>query len=81
MTITFDTDGTARCLHSDEIPLHTLGTMTVRRASNVEFNERSQEWEVWPETRLWTQSFFPMFRSPSRAECLAWERDHWEEFA
>lgn len=77
-TILFNTDGTAECLHTDLISLQALGRLRVRRASEVEFNEHWQRWQVWKRMggdhchRL-------MFSSESRQECLDWERDHWEE--
>jgi hypothetical protein len=46
MTIVFRPDGTAACLHSEEIPLQELGTLKPRRASSIEFNACRQEWEV-----------------------------------
>lgn len=85
MTIDFNSDGTATCLHSDEIPLQTIGKMTTRRASEVEFNDKTQEWEVWLHNRGWkntmggwSKQHKPLFSAQSRAECLAWERDNWE---
>ncbi len=71
MEINFNPDGTAECLHSDLIPLQTLGRLEVKRLSRVEFDIRSQEWEVVTKACL--------FRHPSRAECLSWEQAHWEE--
>jgi hypothetical protein len=38
------TDGTMRAVYSDV--LNGLGKMTMTRASNVEFNEVSQQWEA-----------------------------------
>ena len=73
MNMLFDADGTVRCLHSDLLPLREIGSMTVRRASNVEFNESSQQWEV-----LHLRTGAIMFASAVRAECLAWEDDNWE---
>ena len=36
--ITFETNGTARCLWTETVPLHQLGRLNVHRASQVEFN-------------------------------------------
>lgn len=73
MTITFNSDGTAICLYGEAIDLRTLGTLTVGRASDVRFNEDSQEWEVWDargEKR---------FSDASRTHCLRWEDLHADE--
>lgn len=67
--LTFHGDGTGRCLYTEAIPLQTLGTLQVRRASTIEFNQASQQWEVKDTTgRL-------LFSSASRAICMAWEHD------
>ncbi len=65
--LTFDPDGTGHCLHTDAIPLQSLGTLEVHRASTIEFNSSSQQWEVKDAERLTLHS------DPSRSCCLAWE--------
>ncbi|MEI8289555.1 MAG: hypothetical protein WCH99_08770 [Verrucomicrobiota bacterium] len=62
-------DGSVECLWTEAIPLESLGTLTVKRASNVEFNEASQEWEVI----LATAPDVVAFSHKSRAACIAWE--------
>ena len=69
--ITFATDGTARTLWTDDLPLHDLGTLTVERASTIEFNLTKQEWEVRLVRKKKPSPV--MFSHPSRAECIAWE--------
>lgn len=71
MTLTFPPDGPATCLYSDLIPLTTLGTLTVRRASWIDWNERTQEWEV----RFGPHDDHPVFSDPSRTACIAWEHE------
>ena len=44
--LTFELDGVVRCLHTDAIPLQSLGTLTVQRATSIEFNASTQQWEV-----------------------------------
>lgn len=40
-------DGDIHCLYTDEIDLFSVGRVVqVRKASNVEFNEEEQVWEV-----------------------------------
>ena len=42
-----DENGNIHCLYTDEIDLFSLGKITnVRKASNVEFDEPSQSWQV-----------------------------------
>lgn len=62
-------DGNARCLHTDALPLAALGTLDIRRASNVEFNPDAQLWEVC----FADNPAHVVFRHPSRAACIAWE--------
>lgn len=61
-------DGTMECLHTEALPLHEFGAMTIRRASTVEFNESTQLWEV-----RWPGSDAVVFSHTSRAECIRWE--------
>jgi hypothetical protein len=74
VNISFYPDGTARCLHSDLIPLQSIGRLKVRRASTVEFNARAQEWEVKARGKIW-------FHSSNRQRCLDYEDNNWESFA
>ena len=67
--LTFDPDGHGHCLHTDAIPLQSLGTLEVQRASTIEFNPAVQQWEVKDATGLTLHS------DPSRSCCLAWELD------
>ncbi|TXT46356.1 MAG: hypothetical protein FD140_4492 [Limisphaerales bacterium] len=67
--LTFELDGTGHCLHTDAIPLQSLGTLEVHRATNIEFNSAVQQWEVKDATGLTLHS------DPSRSCCLAWELD------
>ena len=42
-----DPSGNIHCLYTEEIDLFSIGKVTnVRKASNVEFNEPKQMWEV-----------------------------------
>ena len=65
--LTFDTNGTGRCLHTDVIPLQTIGTLEVQRASNIEFNASTQQWEVVDA------SGNQLFADASRSRCVDWE--------
>jgi hypothetical protein len=46
MKIKIEKNGTLRCVYSDEIDLRTIGRLTVTRASTVEFNPDSQQWNA-----------------------------------
>ncbi len=46
MNIEFNPDGTAHCLWTDAIFLHELGRLEITRATNIEFNNTTQQWEV-----------------------------------
>ena len=61
-------DGTVRCLWTEMLPLAEIGRMEIQRASTVEFNTDSQQWEV----RL-MGSHGVDFSHPSRAVCIGWE--------
>lgn len=67
--LTFDPDGTAQGLYTEAIPLHELGRLCVRRASTIEFDDAIQKWVVRsPEGA-------ELYQSPSRQQCLDWERE------
>ena len=68
--ISFKTDGTAHCLWTDAISLHELGRLEIHRATNIEFNNSTQRWEV--NDRKGRVCFF----SKSRAACLEWEQQN-----
>ena len=68
ITISFTPEGTAHCLWTEALPLHELGRLQVTRASNIEFNNTTQQWEV--KDRRGHMRFF----SKSRSACLEWEQ-------
>lgn len=66
-TLVFNADGTARGLYTDLIPLAEIGQLAIERASTIEFNHASQQWEVRsPGGEL-------LFANASRQLCLDWE--------
>lgn len=69
--ITIDNDGSVECLWTEAIALESLGPLTVKRASNIEFNDAAQQWEVC----LATAPDVVAFAHTSRAACIAWEID------
>jgi hypothetical protein len=68
--VTFAPDGTARCLWTEAVPLHALGRLEINRASNIEFNNATQRWEI--EDRKGKVRFF----AKSRSACLEWEQQN-----
>jgi hypothetical protein len=53
MKLKIDGTGAVRAVYADVLPTFNLGSMEVTRASNVEFNHESQEWEArTPENEL-----------------------------
>ncbi len=73
VTIQFKPDGTANCLWIDAISLHELGRLEIRRASNTEFNNSTQQWEVID--RKCRVRFF----ARSRSACLEWEHENLQD--
>ena len=70
INIRFDPDGSAHCLWTDAISLHELGRLEITRASNIEFNNTTQHWEV--KDRKGRVRFI----ATSRAACLEWEQQN-----
>ena len=69
-TISFNPDGTALCLWTEAVPLHELGRLEIHRATNIEFNNTTQQWEV--KDRKAKVRFF----AKSRSACLEWEQQN-----
>ena len=68
--LTFDADGHGHCLHTDAIPLQSIGTLHVERATSIEFNPATQEWDVTDASGAILCS------DASRSRCLGWELQH-----
>ena len=69
--LTFDTAGQGHCLYTELLDLGSIGGLEIVRASQIEFNNDSQEWEVisGSENNV-------LFAHPSRAACLEWEQQY-----
>lgn len=66
----FDPTGNGHCLFTEAIDLSSLGALEIARASSIEFNNQSQQWEVKsPEGER-------LFSHPSRQACLDWEHQY-----
>lgn len=68
IAITFTTDGIGHALHTEVIDLSVIGPLHILRATKIEFDNKTQYWIVKD------RKGFAMFHSPSRQECLDWER-------
>ena len=73
ITISFTPDGIGRGFYTEEIDLTAVGPLSVERATSVEFNQAAQQWEVRD------LSGQLLHDHPSRAECLAWEQQHFNQ--
>lgn len=69
-TLIVTSDGTIRGFFTEALDLTTLGILEVQRAMAVEFDNAAQVWRVF---NPYGQS---VYDSPSREDCLAWERQH-----
>ena len=72
VAIIFTPDGQGRGLHTDAIDLGQIGPLVIERATHIEFDNKAQYWRVYDNTG------FAMFNSPSRQACLDWERRYLE---
>ena len=68
--ISFNPDGTAHCLWTDAISLHELGHLEIHHATNIEFHNTAQHWEVND------QKGKVRFIAWSRSACLEWEQEN-----
>lgn len=70
VVIRFDPQGEGHCLYTEAVDLQSIGPLQVARASNIEFNQSEQQWEVRDSEQL------VLFSSSSRSICLAWEHQY-----
>ena len=66
----FDPTGNGHCLYTEAIDLSLLGALEIVRASSIEFNNATQQWEIKSPERLL------LFSDPSRQACLDWEQQY-----
>ena len=69
----FQPDGTGAGLYTEVIDLQQIGALDVSRASEIEFNPDTQQWEVFDYTGV------RVFTDPSREACLRWEREYFNQ--
>ena len=65
--------GRCECLYTEAIDLARLGDLSVRRATDIAFDDASQLWVVRDNGGR------EQYRHASREACLDWERGHLEE--
>ena len=66
----FNPDGTGAGLYTEAVDLQQVGRLDMTRASSIEFNPGTQQWEVRDFTG------HRLHRDRSREACLRWERRH-----
>lgn len=70
VAITFNPDGMAHGLYTEAIDLSAIGTLTIKRASTIEFDNDRQVWRV-ADLKGHT-----LHDNPSRQACIDWEHDY-----
>ena len=68
-TLRFNPGGHIDCLYTEALDLRALGRLTVFRATDIRFCERTQLWKV-----RCASTGKLLHCDPSREACLAWER-------
>ncbi|TLD71669.1 hypothetical protein FEM03_05895 [Phragmitibacter flavus] len=69
--LTVQPGGVVVSLFTEAIDFQQLGKLHITRASTIEFNPDTQQWEVRLEN-----SSQVSFANPSRQTCLDWEHQH-----
>ena len=69
--ITFSPDGNGHCLYTEAIQLGSIGALEIKRATNIEFNDRTQLWEVRDANENGL-----LYQEASREMCLLWEHEN-----
>lgn len=70
LVLTIGKDGAGSCLYSELIELQSIGSLEIRRASHIEFNNATQRWEV--KNLRGNVLFF----AKSRTACVEWEQEN-----
>ena len=68
-TLRFDPGGSIDCLYTEAIDLRALGRLHVVRATDIRFNDSTQQWDVHD-----ADTGKRLHSDPSREACLVWER-------
>ena len=70
-TLRFHPGGSIDCLYTEAIDLRALGRLQVVRATDIRFNDSTQQWNVHD-----AGTGQVLFSHPSRTECLRWEHQN-----
>jgi hypothetical protein len=70
-TLRFHPGGGIACLYTEAIDLRALGRLHVVRATDIRFNDPTQQWDVHD-----ADTGSVLFSHTSRSECLAWEHQN-----
>jgi hypothetical protein len=70
-TLRFTPGGLISCLYTEAIDLQQLGRLSVVRATDIRFNDTTQQWEA-----CHAETGAVLFSNSSRTECLRWEHDN-----
>ena len=68
-TLRFNPGGRIDCLYTEVIDLRALGRLHVVRATDIRFDESTQQWDVHD-----ADTGQALFSHQSRNECLSWEQ-------
>ena len=68
--LTIAPNGTGSCLYTELIDLKSIGSLQVTRATQIEFNNQTQHWEVKDNRAV------ILYFNRSRTACLAWEHQN-----
>ena len=71
--LTFAPNGEGHCLYTEAIELASIGRLALRRATAIEFDETSQQWEVRDAGGAL------LHVNPTREACLDWEHRHFNQ--
>ena len=66
----FDISGMGHCLYTETLDLTAIGPLEVNRASTIEFNQKTQQWE------LRNAQGQHLYANASRQLCLDWEHQY-----
>jgi uncharacterized protein YjlB len=68
--LTFDPNGLGHCLYTESVDLAAIGPLEITRASTIEHNHTTQQWEVRDRAGEL------LHQDPARTACLAWEHQY-----
>jgi hypothetical protein len=71
--LTFTSNGEIVCLYTEAIDLTTLGILTMTRATQIEFNVQTQQWEVRDTAGS------VLHTDHRRSACLNWEQEYFNQ--